>query len=261
MGVAAFVGWQCSAILLPLLQQGLSDPEEFVIARCINTMASLTSLQLLQKVALYELLKETTAYLVHPNLWIRQATASFVSATAQILDGVDVVVKLGAILKPFMKHPVVQMDQAVLILANVESPIPRIILDGVVKTQPEILSEFLNILEERQTARRSMAKVNSSQIQVLYAEIPQHVKPLFRRLASDGMTSTVEDKLLFMKENLVKISKHRCLSRQENPGSIELLDLGQLVRIPRKAVHLDYDDKKVSVATEATPDDDIAKVR
>lgn len=42
VGVAAFVGWQCSPILLPLLQQGLSDPEEFVIAKCINTMASLT---------------------------------------------------------------------------------------------------------------------------------------------------------------------------------------------------------------------------
>ena len=74
IGVAAFVGWQCSPILLPLLLQGLSDPEEFVISRCINTMASLTSLQLLQKVALYELLKETTPYLLHPNLWIRQAT-------------------------------------------------------------------------------------------------------------------------------------------------------------------------------------------
>ena len=78
IGVAAFVGWQCSPILLPLLLQGLSDPEEFVISRCINTMASLTSLQLLQKVALYELLKETTPYLLHPNLWIRQATGKLV---------------------------------------------------------------------------------------------------------------------------------------------------------------------------------------
>ena len=44
IGVAAFVGWQCSPILLPLLQQGLQDPEEYVIARCINTMASLTGM-------------------------------------------------------------------------------------------------------------------------------------------------------------------------------------------------------------------------
>ena len=42
IGVAAFVGQQCSPILLPLLQQGLSDSEEFVIAKSINTMASLT---------------------------------------------------------------------------------------------------------------------------------------------------------------------------------------------------------------------------
>ena len=125
IGVAAFVGWQCSPILLPLLQQGLSDPEEFVIARCINTMASLTGQQLLQKVDHYELLKDTVPYLLHPNLWIRQATAAFVAATAKILDGVDVVVKLGTILNPFMHRNVIQMDNAVLILANVESPIPR----------------------------------------------------------------------------------------------------------------------------------------
>jgi hypothetical protein len=38
-------------------------------------MANLTELDLLQKAALYELLKDTTPYLLHPNLWIRQATA------------------------------------------------------------------------------------------------------------------------------------------------------------------------------------------
>ena len=80
---------------------------------------------MLQKVDLYVLLKETVPYLLHPNLWIRQATASFVSATAKILDGVDVVVKLGTILSPFMHRKVIQMDNPVLILANVESHIPR----------------------------------------------------------------------------------------------------------------------------------------
>ena len=134
-----FTGWQCSPILLPLLQQGLSDPEEFVIARCINTMASLTSLQLLQKVALYELLKETTPYLLHPNLWIRQATAAFVASTASTLDGVDVMVKLDSILSPFMKHNVVQMDNPALLLANVESCIPRPVLDGIIRTQCDVL--------------------------------------------------------------------------------------------------------------------------
>ena len=51
VGVSAFVGWQCSPILKPLLQQGLYDPEEFVVGRCIATMASLASMGLLQKVS------------------------------------------------------------------------------------------------------------------------------------------------------------------------------------------------------------------
>ena len=50
VGVSAFIGWQCSPILKPLLQQGLCDPEEFVVGRCIATMASLANLGLLQKV-------------------------------------------------------------------------------------------------------------------------------------------------------------------------------------------------------------------
>ena len=45
------------------------------MARCIGAMASLTEIDLLQKAALYELLKDATPYLLHPNLWIRQATA------------------------------------------------------------------------------------------------------------------------------------------------------------------------------------------
>ena len=93
VGVAAFVGWQCSPILKPLLQQGLSDPEEFVVARCISTMQNLTSLGLLQKAALYELLKDTVAFLIHPNLWIRHSTACLISSAATQLDPIDVVVK------------------------------------------------------------------------------------------------------------------------------------------------------------------------
>ena len=38
-------------------------------------MSALTDLGLLQKVAIYQLLKETTPYLLHPAIWIRHATA------------------------------------------------------------------------------------------------------------------------------------------------------------------------------------------
>lgn len=48
------------------------DSEEFVIRKAINAMSALTELGLLHKSALYELLKDTACFLIHPNLWIRQ---------------------------------------------------------------------------------------------------------------------------------------------------------------------------------------------
>ena len=70
-----------------------------------------------------------------------------------------------------------------------------------------MLHEFLNLLEERQTARN----LSKNNVQAMYAEIPAAHKPLFRRLVSDGMAPNVEDKLLFMKDNLIKISKHKAM--------------------------------------------------
>ena len=64
IGVAAYIGWHCSPILMPLLQQGLTDPEEFVTTKAISAMATLTELGLLHKSALYQLLSETVIFLV-----------------------------------------------------------------------------------------------------------------------------------------------------------------------------------------------------
>lgn len=53
-GVAAYVGWQSSSILKPLLQQGLSDSEEAVIAKAVSALTCMCQLGLLQKPHLYE---------------------------------------------------------------------------------------------------------------------------------------------------------------------------------------------------------------
>ena len=89
--------------------------------------------------------------------------------------------------------------------------------------------EFMNLLEERHTARL-MSKTN---IQV---EMPNNIKPLFRRLASEGMVPSVEDKLLSMKDNLVKITRHRAMknSGNEQSGIINL----KTIKIHRKSVPL-----------------------
>ena len=60
-----------------------------------------------------------------------------------------------------------------------------------------------------------MSKTN---IQVLYSEMPPNIKPLFRRLASEGMVPNVEDKLLHMKDNLIKISRYESKKHMISTG-------------------------------------------
>lgn len=52
------MGWQSSSILKPLLQQGLSDAEEFVIYKALNALTCMCQLGLLQKPHIYEFVSD-----------------------------------------------------------------------------------------------------------------------------------------------------------------------------------------------------------
>lgn len=70
-GVVSYIGWVCAPICQPLLQQGLTDAEEYVTVNTIESMVALTQTGLLPKSALLGLLRDTVPYLLHPNRWIR----------------------------------------------------------------------------------------------------------------------------------------------------------------------------------------------
>lgn len=143
-GVAAYVGWQSSSILKPLLQQGLSDTEEFVIYKALNALTCMCQLGLLQKPHLYEFVGDIgkrvsgavslqrlsrvlavdvmslnpvcllppaiAPFLCHPNLWIRYGAVGFITVVAQHLNVADVYCKLMPHLNPFITQPIIQVS-------------------------------------------------------------------------------------------------------------------------------------------------------
>uniref|UniRef100_A0A3Q2E000 Phosphoinositide 3-kinase regulatory subunit 4 n=1 Tax=Cyprinodon variegatus TaxID=28743 RepID=A0A3Q2E000_CYPVA len=108
VGVAAYVGWQSSSILKPLLQQGLSDTEEFVIYKALNALTCMCQLGLLQKPHIYEFVSDIAPFLCHPNLWIRYGAVGFITMVAQHLNVADVYCKLMPHLNPFVTQPIIQ---------------------------------------------------------------------------------------------------------------------------------------------------------
>uniref|UniRef100_A0A8D1EUR5 Phosphoinositide 3-kinase regulatory subunit 4 n=1 Tax=Sus scrofa TaxID=9823 RepID=A0A8D1EUR5_PIG len=108
VGVAAYVGWQSSSILKPLLQQGLSDAEEFVIVKALNALTCMCQLALLQKPHVYEFASDIAPFLCHPNLWIRYGAVGFITVVAHQISIADVYCKLMPYLDPYITQPIIQ---------------------------------------------------------------------------------------------------------------------------------------------------------
>lgn len=151
VGVAGYVGWQCSDILIPLLQQGLTDMEEFVVAKSVRATTSLTELGLIQKMGLSAFIGECACYLNHPNLWIRHEIAGLISMAASTFGPIDIQCKIMPAISGHLKCPLIQVERAEILLDCLHPPIPRSIFDSVVRFND--IQQLFEVLEERRQSR------------------------------------------------------------------------------------------------------------
>ncbi|XP_015367758.1 PREDICTED: phosphoinositide 3-kinase regulatory subunit 4 [Diuraphis noxia] len=224
VNVVAFVDQQCSPILCPLLQQGFTDSEEFVAKKALNAMQQLIEKRLLQKTALYQLIRDVSCFLIHPNLWIRQATVGCFSATARMLDDVDVQCKILPVMKPYLKHSVLLVDREELVLNTLKDPLPRNIYDTVVKCS--IVETLVDILGERKKAR-TIANTGHIPLTSVTQSMHQNsaLRNLVRKLESEGMTEIVEDQLLALSKHILKVHKQLAFDNKYNSkGKINIGD-------------------------------------
>ncbi|XP_077298369.1 vacuolar protein sorting 15 isoform X2 [Arctopsyche grandis] len=221
VGVAAYVGWHCSHILVPLLQQGLTDPSEFIIAKSLRATTSLAELGLIQKPSLCELVAETVCYLTHPNLWIRHETCGLISCVATLLNPIDVNCKILPWVWPYLTYKLTQVDKPELLLGSLAQPIPRAIFDSVMKYKD--INQFLQTLRKRREARLKVKQGTLPQ----YCEMSQTMKTLFRRLMSDGLTDQIESQILSMSTHLIEMQRTKTQSTSnqfsnESPGRLSI---------------------------------------
>uniref|UniRef100_A0A8W7NZV5 non-specific serine/threonine protein kinase n=1 Tax=Anopheles coluzzii TaxID=1518534 RepID=A0A8W7NZV5_ANOCL len=131
VGVASYVGWHCAPMLLPLLQQGLTDPEEFVIAKAIHATTLLVELGLIQKQGTIEFIGECACYLAHPNLWIRHEVVELVATAARILTAIDVQCKVRPSIAAHLRLPLIELACPELLLDCLVPPVPRNFYDAI----------------------------------------------------------------------------------------------------------------------------------
>ncbi|XP_033097119.1 phosphoinositide 3-kinase regulatory subunit 4-like [Anneissia japonica] len=229
VGVAAYVGWQSSFILKPLIQQGLADSEEFVICKALNAFSSLVEIGLIDKLLVRDLTNEIVPYLCHPSYWIRHATVGVIATIARTLNKADVFCYVLPLLQPYLAETIIQVDKEPILLSALEEPVRRSIYDYVLRLKN--LNDLLDSLHDRQLIRNITRPGHKPDY--TSAEDP-NLAQVYKKLFSQGMTEDDEEKILLMKFILLKLSVSKmALSMNESaptpdggllsaPGSINL---------------------------------------
>ncbi|KAJ3044348.1 Serine/threonine-protein kinase, partial [Rhizophlyctis rosea] len=140
VGVGTFVGGRSlEEYILPLMVQALTDSEEFVVEKVLNSLTSLAELGLLQKYKLKQL----------ASTIVPLCAITFLTSTARLLPQIDVRCILYPIIKPFLKMDITEITDVGL-LEGLKSPVGRGIWDsavGIVGRGGES-AEFLGRLKE-----------------------------------------------------------------------------------------------------------------
>ena len=129
VGVATFLGGtSLEEFILPLMVQALTDPEEFVVQRVLHSLASMAELGLFQRSKTWELVDVVGRFTMHPNIWIREAAAMFLSSATKFLSPSDNRCIILPLIRPYLKISVQDYSELTL-LDNLKKPLSRGLLD------------------------------------------------------------------------------------------------------------------------------------
>lgn len=133
VGIATFIGsTSLEEFMLPLMIQALTDPEEYVVQAALHSLAQLAGLGLLSRPKIWELVDLISRFTMHPNLWIREAAAEFVSMSTRYLSPADVVCILLPMVKPFLKVEFLSDFSELNLLDALKRPLSRSVFDQAI---------------------------------------------------------------------------------------------------------------------------------
>lgn len=129
VGVAVFVGGaSLEGYILPLMVQALTDPEEFVVEKVIRALAAMAELGLFQRSKTWELVDIVARLTMHPNPWIREAAAHFISTASKYLSVADRHSILVNLIRPYLK--VIPSEFSELrIMESLRTPFSRLLME------------------------------------------------------------------------------------------------------------------------------------
>ncbi|KAI8827076.1 uncharacterized protein EV422DRAFT_549569 [Fimicolochytrium jonesii] len=214
VGVGTFVGGQSlEEYILPLMVQALTDAEEFVVEKVLNSLTSLAELGLLQKPKAKELVATVLPLVCHPNTWIRYGAIAFIACAARLLPEIDVRCALYPTIKPFLKVDTPYLNE-INILESLKPPISRILYDQTLTFASKTVTPWDRDRSLSPNALRMYDAHDSSEHHTHPGRISGsggggESNELVQRLRELGMTDEDKEKLFAMKYYISKMTQAR----------------------------------------------------
>jgi len=239
VAIATLVGTaSLEDFILPLMIQALADPEEFVVQAALHSLAQLSSLGLLSRPKIWELIDVVSRFTMHPNRWIREAAADFLSSSSKFMSTADKWCIIHPMIKPYLKPDIMpEFSSELTLLDTLKKPLSRSVFEQALmwasksekslfwKSLKQIRSlTFGNVLLG--SSPRSSASTPSSLSKVSRNEEDDQ---WLSRLRNLGLSVEDEHKLLALREFIWRLSKMR--SRDPTSAGDAANVLGEEVKL------------------------------
>lgn len=254
VGIAAFLGSTgLEEFSLPLMVQAVTDPEEHVVQAALHSLAELAKLGLLSKAKTWELIDVVGRFTMHPNIWIRESAAEYISSATKLLSPADIRCIVLPLVKPFLKPFIIPDFSELSLLDALKKPLSRPVFDLALswaqKTDKGIF--WKAIRQQKQSAftvgSTALSIRSSRDLQPLSLnKVPRKDEDehWLTRLRNIGMSQEDEFKLLVLREFIWRLSqmKNRDLVTQDNIAK-DLNDILKLRNLNVKMQTIMFDDK------------------
>ncbi|KAG9284442.1 hypothetical protein G9A89_023699 [Geosiphon pyriformis] len=240
IGVGTFVGGRSlEEYILPLMIQSLSDFEEFVVEKVLNSLTSLAELGLFQKMKIWELVGIISSLLCHPGIWIRYGAIAFISSASKLLPLTDVWCIVYPIVRPFLRADVVDISE-IQLLENLKDPLSRSVFEATLLWAGKATNKslFWKQAKERKSNKSAATissgavtaiamlsrKSSSLAINVEKVMTSEEDEQALVKLRTLGMTSEDEEILAAMRDYIYKLSqsKQNARLKSQNPDGINM---------------------------------------
>ncbi|KAK3938789.1 Serine/threonine-protein kinase ppk19 [Diplogelasinospora grovesii] len=227
VSIAVFLGSSTlEKFILPIMIQAVTDPEEYVVQGALHSLAELANLGLLTKQTFVELVGVVGRFTMHPNIWIRESAAEFLSAGERRLSPASLRVLVTPQLKPYLKPGRLPEFSELALLDALQKPLSRSVFDQALLWASK---------SERGTFWKPLKKLRDLTMgppssgdgrDLALSKVPRNEEDeqWLSKLRNLGLAQEDEPKLLALREFIWRLSqiKARDANAPENPSTTAL---------------------------------------